>query len=115
MGYGSEPSYSYSATDTAYRKLQAVLDDYVSAKAYGVMGNGVDDTFNINAMLLNIYTTGNTVDYRRSIFFPAGQYNINSNGIYLPMENMYDREKIIANNDTCTMYLLQRLVKRNEK
>ena len=84
MGYGSEPSYSYSATDTAYRKLQAVLDDYVSAKAYGVMGNGVDDTFNINAMLLNIYTTGNTVDYRRSIFFPAGQYNINSNGIYLP-------------------------------
>ena len=37
------------------------------------------------------------------------------NGIYLPMENMYDREKIIANNNTCTMYLLQRLVKKNEK
>ena len=33
------------------------------------------------------------------------------NGVYLPMENMYDREKIIANNNTCTMYLKQGLVK----
>ena len=36
-------------------------------------------------------------------------------GIYLPMENMYDREKIIANNGTCTMYLIQRLVDNYEK
>ena len=36
-------------------------------------------------------------------------------GIYLPMENMYDREKIIASNNTCTMYLNQGLVKKNEK
>ena len=36
-------------------------------------------------------------------------------GIYLPMENMYDREKIIANNGTCTMYLIQRLVDKYEK
>ena len=33
------------------------------------------------------------------------------NGIYLPMENMYDREKIISSNGTCTMYLKQGLVK----
>ena len=36
------------------------------------------------------------------------------NGVYLPMENMYDREKIIANNGTCTMYLNQKLVKKYE-
>ena len=36
------------------------------------------------------------------------------NGIYLPMENMYDREKIIANNNTCTMYLNQKMVKKYE-
>ena len=33
--------------------------------------------------------------------------NAIKNGVYLPMENMYDREKIIANNGTCTMYLKQ--------
>ena len=37
-----------------------------------------------------------------------------TNGVYLPMENMYDREKIIANNGTCTMYLVQGLVKKYE-
>ena len=36
------------------------------------------------------------------------------NGVYLPMENMYDREKIIADNETCTMYLKQGLVKKYE-
>lgn len=34
------------------------------------------------------------------------------NGVYLPMENMYDREKIISSNNTCTMYLKQSLVKK---
>lgn len=37
-----------------------------------------------------------------------------TSGVYLPMENMYDREKIIASNDTCTMYLKQSLVKKYE-
>lgn len=36
------------------------------------------------------------------------------NGIYLPMENMYDREKIISNNNTCTMYLNQEMMKNYE-
>lgn len=36
------------------------------------------------------------------------------NGVYLPMENMYDREKIIASNNTCTMYLKQGLVEKYE-
>ena len=55
-------------------------------------------------------------DILATMYIMVSDY-INSidNGIYLPMENMYDREKIIANNDTCTMYLKQRLVKKNEK
>ena len=31
--------------------------------------------------------------------------NIESNSVFLPMENMYERENIFSENRTCTMYL----------
>jgi len=31
--------------------------------------------------------------------------NKQSNGIYIPMETMYSRSKVISKNDTCTLYL----------
>lgn len=55
-------------------------------------------------------------DILATMYIMVSDYiNCIKNGIYLPMENMYDREKIIANNNTCTMYLKQGLVKKNEK
>lgn len=84
LGYGDEAEYSFSAIETAYRPLQAVLDDYLSAKAYSIMGDAVsDDSFNINAMILSVYNMNKNAEYRRSIFFPAGQYAIKSDCLYL--------------------------------
>ena len=54
-------------------------------------------------------------DILATMYIMVSDYiNSLTNGIYLPMENMYDREKIIANNNTCTMYLRQGLVKKYE-
>ncbi len=54
-------------------------------------------------------------DILATMYIKVSEYINNLiNGVYLPMENMYDREKIIANNNTCTMYLNQGLVKNNE-
>jgi hypothetical protein len=54
-------------------------------------------------------------DILATMYIMVSDYiNTIKNGIYLPMENMYDREKIIANNNTCTMYLRQDLVKKYE-
>ena len=54
-------------------------------------------------------------DYLVTMYIMVSNYINNiENGVYLPMENMYDREKIIATNSTCTMYLRQDLVKNYE-
>lgn len=54
-------------------------------------------------------------DILATMYIMVSDYvNSLTNGVYLPMENMYDREKIIASNGTCTMYLKQGLVKKDE-
>ena len=34
--------------------------------------------------------------------------NGKQNGIYIPMETMYSRSKVMTSNDTCTMYLIKK-------
>jgi len=68
------------------RTLQQRLDDYVSVKAFGAVGNGsTNDTDAIQRALDELYCDIDKTDARsrRLLFFPAGQYNI-SGSIYIP-------------------------------
>jgi len=63
------------------RTLQERLDDYVSVKAFGAVGDGsTDDTAAIQRALDELYTDTDKTDSRsrRRLLFPAGQYNISS-------------------------------------
>lgn len=68
------------------RTLQERLDDYVSVKAFGAVGNGsANDTAAIQRALNELYCDIDRTDVRsrRLLFFPAGQYNI-VGPIYIP-------------------------------
>lgn len=44
-----------------------------------------------------------------TIYNIISQYiNEQENGIYIPMETMYSRSKVMTNNDVCTMYLIKK-------
>lgn len=77
-----------TANDPIIRSLQEVLDDRLSVKAYGVVGDGVtDDSQEINRALENIYTVAIPVvpsQGYRVLFFPAGEYLLNAEQINLP-------------------------------
>lgn len=60
-----------------YRSLQAKLDEFVSVKDFGAVGDGVtDDTDAINRALYQLFCVGANEETRRSLFFPAGLYLI---------------------------------------
>jgi len=64
------------------RTLQERLDDYVSVKAFGAVGNGAtDDTAAIQRALEELYSDivdQNDTRSSRILFFPAGTYNISA-------------------------------------
>ena len=69
------------ATGDVSRTLQATLDDYVSVKAFGAVGDGsTADAAAIQRAIEELYTDTDKADVRahRILFFPAGQYNINT-------------------------------------
>jgi polygalacturonase len=73
------------ATDIT-RTLQERLDDYVSVKAFGAVGDGsTNDTVAIQRAIDELYCDPDRTDARsrRLLFFPAGQYNI-VGPIYIP-------------------------------
>lgn len=87
---GSINSYTYKGTEVGYtaqtsssgadvqRSLQKKLDDFINAKDFGVVGDGVtDDTAKINFMLQQVYTREHTNDKSyKAIYFPSGTYLI---------------------------------------
>ena len=69
------------ATGDYSRTLQETLDDYVSVKAFGAKGDGsTADAAAIQRAIEELYTDTDKADVRirRILFFPAGQYNINT-------------------------------------
>jgi len=94
---GSISSYTYKGTEVGYtaqtnqsgadiqRSLQVKLDDFINAKDFGIVGDGVtDDTAQINWMLNQVYSREHTNDKTfKPIYFPAGTY-ITSDSIKFP-------------------------------
>ena len=86
-GYlGSSTPILTGATTDITRTLQQTLDDYVSVKAFGAVGDGsTADLPAIQRALEELYSDTDQADSRshRILFFPAGQYNI-SGSIKIP-------------------------------
>jgi polygalacturonase len=73
------------------RTLQARLDETVSVKAFGAVGDAsTDDTAAIQRALDELYTDTDKADVRsrRRLFFPAGQYNVSSTITVPPYANI---------------------------
>lgn len=79
IGYVAQtgPSFNFPAE----RSLQQKLDDFVSVRDFGAVGDGVrDDTDGINQALREIYCRESeaTVENlaRKTLYFPAGKYRV---------------------------------------
>lgn len=71
-----------STLEPVQRTLQDKLDDYVSVKDFGAMGDGItDDTAAIQRALDRAFSTNQLVlqtNYHRTIYFPAGTYIVSA-------------------------------------
>lgn len=73
-----------SANTPVTRSLQSKFDDMASVKDFGAVGDGVaDDTLAINRALYELFCREANIQTRRSLFFPAGTYNV-SDEIKIP-------------------------------
>jgi hypothetical protein len=76
-------SYNYGGTVT-YRSIQKKLDDFVSVKDFGAVGDGLtDDTLAINLALKQLYCVTANPAARKTLYFPAGHYIV-TNSINVP-------------------------------
>jgi len=69
------------------RSFQDKLDDFVNVKDFGATGNGVtDDTAAINRAITQIYYAPHLNDtrVRRTLYFPAGTYNVSGTVLLIP-------------------------------
>ncbi len=76
----STPILTGASADVT-RTLQETLDDHVSVKAFGAKGDGsTADATAIQRAIEELYSDTDQADARshRVLFFPAGQYNINT-------------------------------------
>lgn len=85
---GSAAGYTHqtgvSIGNPTTRTLQDKLDDFVSVKDFGAVGDGVtDDTAAINRAFFQLFSRESNQQIRRSLFFPAGTYLV-SNIIKIP-------------------------------
>lgn len=77
-----------SALSPIVRTIQEKLDDVVSVRDFGAVGDGTtDDTEAINRALTNLWPTANFADaykQHRTLYFPAGVYLIQGDFIRIP-------------------------------
>ena len=72
------------------QSLQSWMDQWASVKDFGAVGDGVaDDTDAINRALYQLYCREVNPQVRRSLFFPAGVYKVNSTIIIPPFATLY--------------------------
>ena len=82
-------TYTYKGTEAGYvvqtgpdntnitRSLQTKLDEYVSVRDFGAVGDGVvDDTDAINRAFHELFCIEKNTRVRRSLYFPAGTYKV---------------------------------------
>ena len=70
-----------------YRLLQEKLDDIVSVRDFGAAGDGTDQTEAIQRAINELYLKSSTkglYSSRVTLHFPAGEYLISGNGLFLP-------------------------------
>lgn len=89
------------------RTLQQQIDDYwVNVKAYGAIGNGInDDTAAINRALYDIYNktltpTENPLQARKSLWFPSGTYLVKNTILIGP------QTRLVGESSATTVILL---------
>ena len=74
-GYTHQTGASMSSPTT--RTLQRKLDEQVSVKDFGAVGDGVtDDTDAIERALYQLFARESNEEIRRTLFFPAGIYKV---------------------------------------
>jgi hypothetical protein len=77
-----------SALSPIVRTIQEKLDDVVSVRDFGAVGDGAtDDTDAINRALTNLWPTANFADaykQHRTLYFPAGVYIVQGDFIRIP-------------------------------
>ena len=93
--FGFISSYTFAGTEAGYtsqtgasqltpvtRSLQTVLDEEITVKDFGAVGDGVtDDTAAITRAIQEVYVSslnGNHINVQRRLKFTAGTYNITS-------------------------------------
>lgn len=76
-----------AASDLTETTLQKVLDEYLTIKHYGVLGDSsTDDSHNINEALLGTYCVKDLPQYLRTIYFPAGLYISSEETLNIPSD-----------------------------
>jgi hypothetical protein len=106
-----------SALSPIVRTIQEKLDDVVSVRDFGAVGDGTtDDTEAINRALTNLWPTANFADaykQHRTLYFPAGVYIVQGDVIRIPPfvklvgDGYYStRIKQIDNSQSCVARLV---------
>lgn len=77
-------SYRFANNDTAiinsvFRNLQSKLDEYVSVKDYGAVGDGVTDSTEAFQSALDDLFRNADNNYKKVLIIPNGEYVVNSN------------------------------------
>jgi hypothetical protein len=91
---GNEGGYTVQTGETStgnvVQPLQTKLDQMASVRDFGALGDGdTDDTNAINRALYQIFSREANADTRRSLFFPAGIYNISGTIKIPPYAKLY--------------------------
>ena len=99
VGYPAQTGVTPSTP--VVRTVQARLDDSVSVRAFGAVGDGqTDDTAAINRALFQLYCIAGNAAVRRALLFPAGTYRV-TQSIVIPAY-----AKLVGEGADCSIIML---------